>query len=168
VRPLQQSRRQCASELERTKRPLAWRRTVPRGGPLPRPNPTLPIRRKKANWVNATHLKVSTTAVNFSNADGLLRIWWCVGPQPTRHSTDRKHTWSTLQTICGLASLIGSLFWSRTPENRAYALPIGKVGLTIKVARIRIRDDGRRALEGLAKRARYRPGERLQGVGAGQ
>ena len=44
-------------------------------------------------------------------------IWWCVGPQPTRHSTDRKHTWSTLQTICGLASLIGFTFLvAHTPK----------------------------------------------------
>jgi hypothetical protein len=73
--------------------------------------------------------KVSTTAASFSNADGLLRIGWCVGPQPTRHSTDRKHTWFTLQTISGLASLIGFTFLvAHTPKIGLMHCQLVKLG----------------------------------------
>ncbi len=65
----------------------------------------------------------------FSNADGLLRTWRCVGPQPTPQSTDRKHTWSTLQRICGYASLIGLTFLgAHTPKNVLMHSQLVKLG----------------------------------------
>src|SRR6516225_5769749 len=65
----------------------------------------------------------------FSDPDGLLRTWQCARPQPTPHSTGRKQTWSTLQRICGYASLIGLTFLgAHTPKNVLIHCELVKLG----------------------------------------
>jgi formylglycine-generating enzyme required for sulfatase activity len=52
-----------------------------------------------------------------------------LGAQPTPHSTGRKHTWSTLQRICGYASLIGLTFLgAHTPKNVLIHCQLVKLG----------------------------------------